>query len=93
MIDLRAKHRLDSKAHIDYSVGLNVMGMRKQRTNIDQVRCSCGKIRDTFCMSVSLDRRIVSPNIPCIGHRQAYNELDMKYMLMGQHLIDSIQTN
>lgn len=82
MIDLRATHRLDSKAHIDYSVDLNVMEMRKQRMNIDRVRYSCGKIHDTFYTFVSLDRRIVSPNIPCIGHRQAYNEQDMKYMLM-----------
>lgn len=84
--DRRVKHRLDSKAHIDYSIDLNAMEMRRQHTNIDRDRYRIGTIHGTFCRFASLDRRIVNLNIPYINRRQACNELDMKCMPMDRLL-------
>lgn len=85
-IDPRAVHRSGSKAHIDYSVDPNAMGMHKQRKSIDLVRYTNGMTHGTFYMSVSLDRRTVNLNTPYINHHRAYNEQGTKYRTMDQLL-------
>lgn len=85
-IDRLSRRQLDSKAHIDYLIDPNAMGMRKQRTNIDRDRYTIDTIHGTFCKFASLDHRIVTPNTPYKVHHRACNVLDTKYRRAGQLL-------
>lgn len=67
--DRLAMHRLDNKAHTGYSNGLNAMETHRSHMNIGQGHCTTGTIHDMFCMSASVDHRIVNPGTPCTGHR------------------------
>lgn len=85
-IDRLVMHWSDSKAHIDYSIDPNAMGMRMWRRNIGRVHCMICTIRGTFYMFALVNRSTEHLSIPYIGHRRAWSEMGKMYKPVVQHL-------